>query len=128
MPVDGLNRIEVQLGHDPYFVSELPFRLLKGVLVKLRTLELRMASGELDETSLDLMLEIVAVGVGVPAAALADTPIRLDQLKTAVQALASVSGLTPKEEGDDPNGSAATTSTGTIYTPSSPLLPAGPGT
>jgi hypothetical protein len=115
----------VTLGHSQFMVSELPFRVLKRVLPMLNEVARSLKMGQVGEREMDQMLEVVSMATGKPVGELLELPIKPQQLREAIAAIADVSGL--NEAPADPKATAAAESSGTISTPSSPPLPAGPG-
>lgn len=111
----------IQLGEHTFQVSALPLGKLRRLLPAFTRAGRAFAVGSVGDDALDDVFDILATATGVPASEIEEVPGTYLQLMQAVDIVADVCGLKPKEDGDKPGE--ALPGTSPASTPGTPSTP-----
>jgi len=111
-------------------VRAVPLGVARTLVPALIRCSRRFAAWQIDEALYDDLVQVLALGLRLPPAAIERLTVPLWELAPVVEAIARVNGLLQMEAGGADLGKLLATlasSTGTSFTPSSSAPPAGPG-
>jgi len=111
-------------------VRAVPLGVARTLVPALIRCSRRFAAWQIDEALYDDLVQVLALGLRLPPAAIERLTVPLWELAPVVSAIAHVNGLAATEAGGADLGKWLATlarSTGTSSTPSSSAPPAGPG-
>lgn len=110
-------------------VHELNFAQLKRLMPAINRVARAMAISDLNESAMDDMGIVLSAGTGMQIAELDALPIKGNELAAAFQAIVTLAGLGPKEDGAKSGEAVAVVNPGTGMnsTPTLPPASDGPG-
>jgi len=100
----------ITLGDVSLLVAAIPLGRLRKIVVTFNAVGRAFAQGAVDEAVLDQVFVLLSLGTGKPVAELEEMPGTYPQLLEAVNVIADVCGLRPKEGGAPGEARPGTTS------------------
>lgn len=107
----------ITLGGTTVEVRPIPLGRLRVLLPAFNRAAIAFAAGTLDERAIDDTIQCIAAGCGLSVEQVDAMACTMPELISALEVIAEVAGIKPKNEDADRGNPVATGSTGTTSTP-----------